>query len=272
MSDPERFVPSRHGFAFTNAWPSQPAVVVATHFGQITIGNAAAGLCGGMVFAALDYWHAAIVPPTTRPVPGEPLYRQIVRRLIDSWDLPTGIADYYQYMNLPDGDVALDVLGRQIVIDQGLTGRTVQLQWPQIRADLDRGVPAPLGVVTVASSKPADLALNHQVLAYGYDRAGTEVTVRVYDPNRGQRNDIWIRFDESMPTKPAAFTHNLGIGHPVRGFFRTAYSPAPPSADPGGDGRLVDVSPLDGEATGGRQSGPPRLSAIGNPTSSASAR
>ena len=249
MSDPERFLPSRHGFAFTNAWPSQPAVVVATHFGQINVGNAAAGLCGGMVFVALDYWHAAIVPPTTRPVPGDALHRRIVRRLIESWNLPTGIAQYYQCMNLPDGDIGLDVLGRQIVIEEGLTRRTVQVQWPQIRANLDRGVPAPLGVVTVASSRPADLALNHQVLAYAYDRAGTEVTVRVYDPNRGQRNDIWIRFDESTPTESAAFTHNLGIGHPGRGFFRTSYSPAPPSAELDGDGRLVDVPHLGGEAS-----------------------
>jgi hypothetical protein len=268
MSDPERFVPSRHGFAFTNDWPSQPAVVLATHLGQINIGNAAAGLCGGMVFVVLDYWHAAIVPPTTRPVAGETLYRQIVGRLIESWNMPTGIAQYFQCMNLPDSDIGIDVLGRQIVIDQGLTRRTVQVQWPRIKADLDRGVPVPLGVVTVASSSPADLALNHQVLAYGYDRAGTEVTVRVYDPNRGQRNDIWIRFDESAPTKSAAFTHNLGIGRPVRGFFRTAYSPVPPWADLGGDGRLVDMPHLGGEATGGRPSGLRGPSAIGKPTSS----
>jgi hypothetical protein len=250
MSDRERFVPSRHGFAFTNSWPSQPAVVLDTHLGQITIGDAGAGLCGGMVFVVLDYWYGGVASPTTRPAVGEPLYRQIVRRLIDSWDMPKGIATYYQCMNLPDGDIGLDVLGRQIVIDQGLTRRTVQTQWPRIRADLDRGVPAPLGVVTMASSRPADLALNHQVLAYDYDRSGTEMSLRVYDPNRGQRNDIWIRFDESMRTKSAAFTHNLGIGHPVRGFFHTAYSAVPPPTDPDGDGRLIDV-PLAAEATGG---------------------
>ena len=161
-------------------------------------------------------------------MPGEALYRQIVRRLIESWNLPAGIARYYQYMNQPDGDVGLDVLGRRIVIDHGLAWRTTQVQWPQIRADLDRGIPAPLGVVTVASSKPADLALNHQVLAYDYERSGAEVSVRVYDPNRGQRDDIWIRFDDSPG--PTVFTHTLDIGHPVRGFFRTAYTPAPPPA------------------------------------------
>ena len=52
---------------FTNAWPSEPAVVLPTPFGKINIGNAAAGLCGGMVFAALDYWHTGILPPAARP-------------------------------------------------------------------------------------------------------------------------------------------------------------------------------------------------------------
>jgi hypothetical protein len=71
MPNPTAFVPSRDGFAFTNAWPSEPAVVLPTPFGKIRIGDAAAGLCGGMVFAALDYWHTGIVPPAARPAPGE---------------------------------------------------------------------------------------------------------------------------------------------------------------------------------------------------------
>ena len=96
-----------------------------------------------------------------------------MRRLVDSWHLPAGVAQYFQWMNLPDGDTGFDVLRRHVVIDRGLAWRTIRVQWPQIRADLDRGTPAALGVVTVASSRPADLALNHQVLAYGYDGQAT---------------------------------------------------------------------------------------------------
>jgi hypothetical protein len=233
MPSPERFLPSRDGFAFTNTWPSQPAVVLPTPFGNIAVGNAAGGLCGGMVFAALDYWHAATAPPAAQPAQQEPLYGYIVRRLIESWHLPAGVAQYYQWMNLPDGDTGFDVLGRHVLIERGLAWRTIQVQWPQIRADLDRGTPAALGVVTVASRRPADLALNHQVLAYDYDRSGPEVTVRVYDPNRGRRDDIGIRFDASAPTKAISFDHNLDIDRAVRGFFRTAYAPStPPAADP----------------------------------------
>jgi hypothetical protein len=228
MPAPRSFQPSQDGFEFTNAWPPEPAVVLPTPFGKINIGNAAAGLCGGMVFAALDYWHTGILPPATRPAPGEPLYRYIVRRLVDSWHLPAGAAQYYQWMNLPDGDSGFEVFGRRVVADRGLAWRTIQTQWPQIAADLDHGTPAALGVATVASASPADLGLNHQVLAYGYDASATKVTVRVYDPNSGQNDGIYIRFDPRAPAKPTTFAHNLDIGHPVRGFFRTAYAPASP--------------------------------------------
>ena len=179
MPGPASFLPSRDGFAFTNAWPSEPAVVVSTPFGKISIGNAAAGLCGGMVFAALDYWHAAIAPPTARPAPGAPLYRHIVQRLIDSWHLPAGAAEYYQWMNLPEGDTGFDLFGQYVVAERGVAWRTIQTQWPQIVAGLDSGVPSALGVVTVASADPADLGVNHQVLAYGYGASASQVDNRV---------------------------------------------------------------------------------------------
>ena len=130
MPDPSSFLPSQDGLAFTNAWPSEPAVVLPTPFGKINIGNAAAGLCGGMVFAALDFWQTGIQPPATRPAPGEPLYRYIVQRLVDSWHLPAGVAQYYQWMNLPDGDSGFEAFGRRVVTDRrcihgdGLRGRS----------------------------------------------------------------------------------------------------------------------------------------------------
>ena len=226
MPDRMRFLPSQHGFTFRNAWPSEPAVTLNTPLGRIDVGNASAGLCGGMVFAALDYWHAGVLPVVSQPSAGEPLYDHIVRRLIDSWHLPAGVAQYYQWMNLPDGDTGFDVLRRRVVVDRGLAWRSIRVQWAQMRSDLDRGTPAALGVVTVASSKPADLALNHQILAYAYDLSGAETTVRVYALNRGQRDDVWIRFDTSKPTKPTVFEHNLGMRRPVRA------SSAPPTPRP----------------------------------------
>jgi hypothetical protein len=238
------FVPSADGFAFANAWPAAPAVTVPLLVGSAGIGNAARGLCGGMVFAALDYWHAGVEPPARQPAAGTPLYRFIVRRLIDSWHLPSGVARYYRWMLRPDGDSA-GAWRRVTGSRHGVARRTISREWPAIRASLDRRVPAALGVVTVASANPLRLGANHQVLACGYSVAGTVVTLRVYDPNVGPDDDVRIRFDTagdgpastaglagpaSTAGPDTAFAHNLGLRLPVRGFFLTRYAPRRPPA------------------------------------------
>ncbi|HEY7324819.1 MAG TPA: hypothetical protein VH520_08325 [Streptosporangiaceae bacterium] len=207
---PPDFLPSRHGFGFANSWPPVPAISIRTPAGRLGIGNAALGLCGGMVFAALDYWHAGGMPSTAQPAPGTPLFRFVVRRLIDSWHIPAGVAAYYRGM---------------LSSDAALTNRTISRQWPRIRALLDAGQPAPVGLVTVASANPLLLGHNHQVLAYGYAVSGQEVTLAVYDPNSGPDDSVVVRFSST------GFAHNVSIGWPVRGFFLTRYRPARP---PGG--------------------------------------
>jgi hypothetical protein len=227
---PEGFLPSRHGFMFTNSWPPAPGVRIATPLGTLGIGNAARGLCGGMVFAALDYWHAGTCPPAARPAPGSELYRYVVRRLVESWRIPSGVARYYLWMTLPDGDRAAAVRGRRVLTRRGVSWRTIAAGWPRVRASLDEGIPVPLGLVTVASANPMQLGHNHQALAFGYALSGREVALRVYDPNAGPRDDIGIWFDASSPSRPTAFRHNLNLARPVRGFFPVAYSRAVPPA------------------------------------------
>jgi len=176
---------------------------------RLGIGNAALGLCGGMVFAALDYWHAGLAPLAARPAPGTPLYRFVVRRLIESWHIPVGVAGYYRGMVSSDAAVAR---------------RSVSRHWPRIRALLDDGQPSPVGLVTVASANPLLLGRNHQVLAYGYTLDGPAVTLAVYDPNSGPDDRVMIRFSA------AGFAHNVNIRWPVRGFFLTRYVAARPPA------------------------------------------
>lgn len=208
------FLPSANGFAFANSWPSVPAVSVPLIIGSVGIGNAARGLCGGMVYGALDYWYTGVVPPAAQPAAGTPLFRFIVRRLVDSWQIPIGVARYYRWMQFPD------LVARH---------ETISEHWPAVKAKLDAGVPATIGVVTVASANPLQLGANHQVIAYAYSVAGSEVTLRVYDPNSGPADDIWIRFVAAGGTAASAgFAHNLGLNRPVRGFFLTSYSAAAP--------------------------------------------
>ena len=92
-----------------------------------------------MVFAALDYWHAG---SHRRPAtgPDDPAYAFIVRRLVDSWHLPAGVLQYYQWMTLPDADRVVTVLGRDIASERGLSWRTLEVEWPQVRA---ASTPAP---------------------------------------------------------------------------------------------------------------------------------
>jgi hypothetical protein len=222
--DRRGFVPSHDGFAFPNSWPRAPALSIATPVGSIGIGNAARGLCGGMVFAALDYWNARLDPPRSLPAPDTELYTFIVRRLVHSWHVPTGVAKYYQWMSLPDRDTRLRAGGQTVTI-RGVWRRTVEREWPRVRALIDDRGTAALGLVTVASANPLLLGDNHQALAYGYELTGTRVSLAVYDPNSGPNDSVRIRFDLSGAR---AFVHNLNIRWPVRGFFLTAYSPVTP--------------------------------------------
>jgi hypothetical protein len=227
---PPQFLPSRDGLPFDNSWPPAPGLAIGTPLGALGVGNAAAGLCGGMIFAALDYWHAGLVPPALRPAPGTTCYRYIVRRLIDSWHVPAGVARYYLWMNLPDGDRQANFRGRGRVRIAGVSRRTIKRHWPRVRASIGRGQPAALGVVTTASTRLDLLGRNHQVLGYDYEVTGSVVTLHVYDPNSGPADDVRIVFDTARPAEATTFEHNIAIRGPVRGFFLTPYSPALPPA------------------------------------------
>ncbi len=202
------FAPETNGFRFVNSFPSVPAYTIPLPgHGDLAIGNAANGLCGGMVFAARDFFEARRKPPPLDAPPDadKPLFGYLVDRLVDSFDLPTGPLKYYGWMTLPDERVAL--LTRD--------------EWPDIKRDLDAGRPCPLGLVRVRSPDPRDLGKNHQVLAFGYDLEETSgaYTLQIYDPNHPG--------DAVTLTGPPALAYSTG--EPLRGFFRTPYKKRDPT-------------------------------------------
>jgi hypothetical protein len=211
------FLPSTYALHFPNDFPPAPIFRFGLGSVRIPVGNAANGLCGGMVFAARDLFESGTEAPPDRtpPARGTPLFRYLVRRLFSSFDLPLGPLRYWFWMALPTGDGG---------VARGLTGRTIGHEWPKVKADVDRGELSALGLIRTRSLNPFSLGLNHEVLAYRYDeddQAGT-VTVSVYDPNHPDQDSVALTLRLRAPQRGVEY---VAGELPVRGFFRTRYRP-----------------------------------------------
>ena len=215
------FVPSRHGFHFANAFPSVPDITIPIPLGRVELGDASNGLCGGMVFCALDYFLAKRPIPAMRtpPTTGE-LFDTIVRRLLNSFNLPLGIVKYIVMMNpdYPDGETRSGRLFTQ----HGRAWRTIRVEWPVIKAMLDAGTPCPLGLVRIKSRDLSQLGHNHQVLATGYDVNDDLLSLFIYDPNHPDRNDVTLSISLAAPEEPTPITYSSG-DLPVYAFFHVNY-------------------------------------------------
>src|SRR5262249_52279513 len=155
---------------------------------------------------------------------GSPLFKYIVARLIDSWDLPgRGFMKYYDWMVTPDQDTGWP----PFFVRRGVAWKTIVEEWPNmIKPELDSGRLCPLGLVTSASFDPSQLGQNHQVLAYGYDLDDAQnLTLHIYDPNTpaAVADGVRIAFSLADPSHTSPISHNVGIGHGIRGLFRVPY-------------------------------------------------
>lgn len=224
------FMPEQHGFHFANAFPSVPVISFPTPLGKVEIGNASNGLCGGMVFSALDYFLAKLpIPPIVKPPAEGPLFDGFVRRLLNSFNLPMGILNYIVLMNpdYPDGDEAR-LNGN--FSPHGRAWQTIRVQWPIIKKTLDSGHPCPLGLVRVKSSDLSQLGHNHQVLAIGYDVMDDHLTLFIYDPNYPNRNNLSLSMSLAAPEQATPITYSALHDLPVYAFFHVHYKFRPPSA------------------------------------------
>jgi hypothetical protein len=220
------FLPSTRGLHFTNYFPHEPEITVQLRGGKtLGLGDAANGLCGGMVFIVRDFFetNSPIPADTQPPASASPLYRFIVKRLLESFNLPFGIARYIELMEPAFPDVGLGF---------GLPSRAsvmVHDEWPRIKADIDAGHPVPLGLIKVKSAQLQDLCKHHQVLAYGYDLVETKLTLWLYDPNYPDRDDVNLALNIANAHAPILVTYTPT--ETVYCFFRTAYQHSdPPSS------------------------------------------
>ena len=213
------FLPSTHGFHYPNAWPSGPTV----RFGlfdprRIGVGDASSGLCGGMCYTVADLFAAGIPIPPDRepPANGSPRFRAVVRRQVES----------LVWLTVPIRFWLRSALGGSFGGDRARA--TFEREWPKARALLDAGRLTPIGLIRVATADPRKLTGNHQVIAYGYAEDGRGVTLRLYDPNWPDRDDVTVTIHLDPALRPSHLSQSTGEA--LLGWFVLPYTPKPTTA------------------------------------------
>jgi hypothetical protein len=213
------FRPTRHGFHFANRFPSGPTVTFGPFDTRwLGVGDAAAGLCGGMALTVRDLFEARVDPPldTQPPDNGTPRFKALVRRQVQSLD----------WLRVPLRFYDLAAF-RPLAIRRPVPDVTLGDEWPKVRAEIDAGHLAVLGLIRNASANPFKLTANHQVVAYGYRAEPQSVVLRLYDPNWPDRDDVEARLflDAGRAVRLESST-----GEPLLGFFLAPYQYADPRA------------------------------------------
>ena len=125
------------------------------------------------------------------PADGSTLFRALVRRQVLSVDWMRGPLRFW-WMGLRGPAWA--------------RRRSLQAEWPRIRAQIDAGQLALVGLVRHHGWSPWQLTGSHQVLAFGYavDPGSGAITLRLYDPNWPDRDDV------SVSLSPAGLGQSTG--------------------------------------------------------------
>jgi hypothetical protein len=228
------FTVQQNGFRFPNRFESRPLRqfslgTVAT----LDVGDAANGLCGGMSFTVRDLFEDGVAPP---PDPVAPaiglLHDYIADRQIDSFEGAVVPLRFFSLMSpaRPDREPTwAEWLGRVGIDRHSRTYVMVHEEWVVIKRDLDEGHLSTLGLVRAVSLDPTLLGQNHQVVAYGYDLEGSQLTIRICDPNYPLDDDVTLSLDISNPRAFVVPTYSRPDPTTVC-FFRAPYTHRPPPA------------------------------------------
>lgn len=220
------FTPSVHGFNFQNQFSGLPFLFhrnlrICHLVNQLFFGKNSYGLCGGICFAALDYFYSG--------------------REIPLIDLDFGIGNFlHSYLFKRQNDT-YGVLGKivlkfalwSLMSDTKLQAKTHR-EFSDIQLSLNQNKPVVLGLVYVHISKSLAIWSNHQVIAYRCKGDGPQSTLYLYDPNFPGSEDIVIELTRAKAGFEC-FQRNLQTNQmiPIRGFFKIPYRfTSPPSNEP----------------------------------------
>ena len=176
------FLPSSHGLHFANRYAPGPTVRLGVLDPRLVgVGDAKDGLCGGMSWFVRERFEAGLPIPGDAAAPdnGSPLFRAIVRRQVQSLDWLRGPLRFWLAAGMSP---------------ERLRRQTLEVEWPRIRASIDGGRIAMVGLVRHRGWNPFALSSDHTVLAFAYETAGPSgpTTIRLYDPNWPDRDDVTL--------------------------------------------------------------------------------
>jgi hypothetical protein len=220
------FLPSTHAPLFPNGpWPAGLTFIMRVAGRPVLRLDATRwGLCGGMAFLTRDIVEAGL-PQLCGSAPSRiplPLARHLLGRQIDSVKGAATIRRWFAATWQPDHETWL--WGRGLA-------QAAATECPGIMRDIDAGRLCPIGLVLAPAWAPWDVFQNHVALVWGYDRNGSQLTLRTYDSNFPGRDDITIRLDLDPSLAMAIATNGTHGPRPscIRGLFRVPYRPADPS-------------------------------------------
>ena len=206
------FTAAEHGFKFINRFEFSASLSLKPVTRRpVLLGKVVLGLCGGMCFAALDYFHRH------KPIPA----------FADVDTIPARLRQYLvdrQLNSLAHGAVikVLDWAGRK---NNSLALSVAGWEAPKLRERLDTVEPVVLALIRAEGI--AHVTDNHQVVAtgYDYDDATKRMVVYLYDPNWPEEPHS-LTMDLTKPSTGIALAQSTD--EPVRGFFMMSYEKQEP--------------------------------------------
>ncbi len=193
-----KFTPLTHGYSFPNRFEFTGFTKIVKFVKSKLI----YGMCGGMVFTALDYYFDQRKIPEFKAVRELPL-------------------NYTKYLwKRQTESVSLAVFVRIIQFasftkSQAIQ-KSIQEELPLILDRVGDGLPAP--IVIIRSSLFQNPTHNHQVLVIGFEEKADQLELMLYDPNHP-------RIQPSLVIRPApAYSITQSTGEPIRAFFLNHYT------------------------------------------------
>jgi hypothetical protein len=229
----QNFLPSQNGFHFPNSFADMPYEFKLLGI-NVKGGHALNGMCGGMIYATCDLFYAGRLAPEQQVAPDKgSLFVYLCQRLIESFALPFGPLRYYFWMNPRVADSDED-LPKFSLVTHGRAWKTIAVEWPEIRREIDANHLCPIGIILLKSWNPDNLGRNHQVLVYGYELEGDDLKLLLYDPNSPGDDGVYLALNVADPRKRVAITYanSLGKVGEVLCFFKTRYKIKVPSIHP----------------------------------------